>query len=178
MSGAIRRKPEPRRACVHCGMQLRRKRMPGGRLEDYGVFTRRKYCDQQCMSEGMVQPDVTRGAHMWRARKHKKLECEECGATTRLQAHHVDENWRNNAPSNIATLCATCHLKLHWSKRQHRGHLRTVDGDHLDGLIGLCEQAYGQLPEDLAAQMREHITGLWSRPGSRAAAQLVRMIDE
>ncbi|WP_050670485.1 HNH endonuclease [Luteipulveratus halotolerans] len=40
--------------------------------------------------------------------------CEACGSTTRLHVHHKDRNWRNDEPANLMTLCASCHLRLHW----------------------------------------------------------------
>lgn len=179
MSGAARRKPDPKKHCLHCGMQMRRKRIDG-RLEDNTSFARRRYCDRECMAKGMVKPEVTKGTYMWRARQLRGPSCETCGSTSKLHAHHVDENWRNNDPSNIQTLCATCHLKLHWSKRQHRTHIRTVDGDSLDGLLGLVEQSYDHLPAEMVEQMRAHVSGLWARPGERSSAGagiLVRLME-
>jgi len=46
-------------------------------------------------------------------RKHKKGYCEICGSTTELQVHHIDCNRDNNAPSNLITLCQTCHAQIH-----------------------------------------------------------------
>ena len=104
-------KPDPEKNCEACGKPLARKRFASGRLEDRTVFLKRRHCSQSCANSRKV---VTRSAHQWRAKPHRKSACEECGTTKRLHVHHKDKNWRNDDPSNLQTLCATCHLKLHW----------------------------------------------------------------
>lgn len=50
--------------CAYCGRKLERKRF-NGRIEDYQVFAKRKYCNQLCMGmdykerakHGTVQKD-------------------------------------------------------------------------------------------------------------------------
>ena len=87
-----------------------------GRLEDLGVFKRRKYCDMSCMGKGMIQSDPQLPAYRQRAQKLRGSSCENCGSTERLHTHHKDGNVKNNAKENIGTLCASCHLKLHWKE--------------------------------------------------------------
>ena len=48
------RKPEPLRYCAKCREPLIRKRWKG-RLEDYGTFCRRKYCDRKCWAERLME---------------------------------------------------------------------------------------------------------------------------
>jgi len=36
-----------------------------------------------------------------------------CAASRRLHVHHKDENPHNNAPTNLMTLCPSCHRKVH-----------------------------------------------------------------
>ncbi|MBA3824522.1 MAG: HNH endonuclease [Ktedonobacterales bacterium] len=43
----------------------------------------------------------------------KKEACQMCGATELLQVHHLDSKPTNNDPSNLMTLCGTCHTKWH-----------------------------------------------------------------
>lgn len=179
MSGAIRRKPDPKKHCLHCGQRLRRKRFDS-KLESMNVFIRRKYCDLVCSAAGQVKPEVTKGAYLWRARKLRKPECEECGSTENLHAHHKDENWKNNVATNIETLCGSCHLKLHWSKGQHRPAMRWVRAEALEQLVELAEAQAVAAPPEEANRIRDMVRGLWSKlpaPPS-PAAQLVRMIDE
>ncbi|KKL49448.1 hypothetical protein LCGC14_2315390 [marine sediment metagenome] len=41
--------------------------------------------------------------------------CHICGSKDEgtLETHHMDKNSKNNTPSNLITLCANCHRKLH-----------------------------------------------------------------
>lgn len=75
---------------------------------------RRVYCDRACMAAGMVREDVSLAAHRWRAQRARGESCAECGTTEGLHAHHRDGDPSNDAPENIETLCASCHLKWHW----------------------------------------------------------------
>ncbi len=43
--------------------------------------------------------------------QHKKSRCERCGSTKNLMVHHKDGNRKNNKPSNLETLCWSCHEK-------------------------------------------------------------------
>lgn len=112
------RKVDPIKHCANCGSQLLRKMM-NGRLEDMGVFLRRKYCNQDCMARAFVKdaPSHTDTFH-WRARKLRGTACESCGATKRLHTHHIDGNERNNSPDNIQTLCGSCHNSHHHRARR------------------------------------------------------------
>lgn len=112
-------KPDPEKDCAICGEPLVRKRFASGRLEDRGVFLRRTRCSQSCANSKAV---VTKDALHWRARRHRKDACEDCGATNGLHVHHVDRDPSNNDPSNLRTMCGSCHLKLHW--REDRGTRR------------------------------------------------------
>lgn len=107
------RTPDPVKFCEHCGKQLTRKRI-NGRLEDSSVFKRRKYCDQTCMGLGRQKFDAGDSALHKRAVKHRKSICESCGTAENLQCHHKDGDPSNNDPSNIQTLCGSCHTRLHW----------------------------------------------------------------
>lgn len=108
---AIPKKDDPAKDCLTCGKPVTRKRFASGRLEDRGVFLRRMHCSLSCAN---TRTEVSKGALHWRARKHTKPACETCRTTTALHVHHSDRNPANNHPSNLVTLCASCHLKLHW----------------------------------------------------------------
>lgn len=104
------------KSCACCGLSLERKRI-NGRLEDFGVFNRRKFCNQDCMAKAMLKDDPRRQAYAIRAREQSlKAACEVCGTTQALAIHHKDRNWRNNAPLNLQTLCNSCHTSLHHSE--------------------------------------------------------------
>lgn len=98
--------------CAACAKLLERKRI-NERMEDFGIFSRRKYCDRSCMSAGQVKSEVGRSAHLARVRHLKKDNCEMCGTKDRLTHHHKDRNWANDSPDNLMTLCNSCHTSLH-----------------------------------------------------------------
>ena len=102
--------PTPDKNCETCGTPMQRKRY-GKRLEDRGVFMRRRHCSQKCAN---TRKEVVKDTLHWRARQHKKEACTECGTRESLHVHHIDRNPANNDPSNLETLCASCHLLLHW----------------------------------------------------------------
>lgn len=139
------RKQEPLKFCEHCGRQLTRKRY-NGILEDLGVFTCRKYCDQQCAGLAQRKDDPTVDAYRKRVYKHKKDHCQECRATENLQIHHIDGNPKNNRLSNLMTLCGSCHTKWHWNngKTMPRERLTCkvcgVQPERLHG--GMCQKHY------------------------------------
>ena len=46
----------------------------------------------------------------WRKLRQLILErdghaCQVCGSTEELEVHHLDGNWRNDAPGNLQTRC-------------------------------------------------------------------------
>jgi hypothetical protein len=43
--------------------------------------------------------------------QNKKSSCETCGSKKNLMVHHKDGNRNNNSPSNLQTLCWSCHEK-------------------------------------------------------------------
>lgn len=106
------RKPDvPGRVCKVCDVPLVRK-VYGGVLETYTRYLAREHCSQSC---GNTKANPTsRDTYLWRARKHRKPACEECGTAVDLHVHHKDRDRTNNDPSNLRTLCSSCHLKLHW----------------------------------------------------------------
>lgn len=101
---------DPKKFCLHCGVELLRQKF-GNRLEDRGSFLRRKYCSLTCANS--KKGILTKHGYSWRARKHLKKACEACGHTKSLQAHHINQNIRNNKPINIQTLCRHCHNFWH-----------------------------------------------------------------
>lgn len=104
-----------RRSCGACGEQLERKRFSSGTLESNLAFERRVYCDRSCMAAGMRDDDPSDSALLVRQRSLRKDACEHCGrGGAHLQLHHVDEDRRNDDPTNLLTLCASCHATEHW----------------------------------------------------------------
>lgn len=109
---AIPPKQDPIKYCETCGKQMFRKRF-NGRLEDRTRFLSRRNCSQAC---GNSRSAVVKDTLHWRARKHRASSCSLCGSQTDLHVHHIDRNPANNNLANLQTLCASCHLKLHWQE--------------------------------------------------------------
>lgn len=62
-----------------------------------------------------LNPDKTKAHHMVNNRVHrgtmvKKTECEECGSTFAIEAHHEDYS----KPLDVTWLCSACHKKRHF----------------------------------------------------------------
>lgn len=112
-----RQKSDPVRYCEACGRTLERKRF-NGRLEDRNVFLKRRYCDRKCMALAFVSDTASSSALHKRVTRSRGTSCESCGATTRLHAHHIDGNLQNDSPTNIQTLCASCHASHHHRARR------------------------------------------------------------
>lgn len=106
-------KPTPIRFCQVCGEPLQRKRL-NGTLEDLTHFGRRVTCGRHCMARRM-QKDRCRSESHSRSKAHRHIKacCETCGSVRALHVHHIDEDHTNNAPSNLRTLCASCHRRCH-----------------------------------------------------------------
>lgn len=116
MRGRSDIKPTLAKACAECGEIFNRKRFASGRLEDFQAFSRRLYCSLSCANSQSKGGDSRTRWHA-RAQEHRKSSCESCDSTLELHVHHCDENWRNNSPSNLQTLCKSCHRSWHITQR-------------------------------------------------------------
>ena len=47
------------------------------------------------------------------SRRLRGAECEACGFSKYLEAHHIDNDPNNSDPDNIQTLCRYCHRFWH-----------------------------------------------------------------
>jgi len=81
----------------------------------------------------MQQWKQIREIRKWRADLRKQVlerdrySCQSCGYNPnsivigkkmKLHIHHIDKNRKNNVLSNLITLCASCHSKLHYRARE------------------------------------------------------------
>ena len=116
------------RYCEYCGNKLERKRF-NDRLEDFTVFSNRKYCNRECMKRDYLKigehNQTYSNAHTT-ARKINELilhkeACELCGSDTNLDIHHIDGNWQNNNLDNLMCLCRSCHTKYEKNKFKKEG---------------------------------------------------------
>jgi hypothetical protein len=51
--------PDPARSCQACGKPLVRRHSPSGRLEQPGVFARRRYCNRACAGKAVSHANPT-----------------------------------------------------------------------------------------------------------------------
>lgn len=105
------------RLCENCSKALERRRNAAGRLEGYRDFTRRRFCSLSC-ANSRSKGGKSRKASHYHARKQRAKACEACGAISRLQAHHVNEDWTDNRQENLQTLCVFCHAFWHAMHRR------------------------------------------------------------
>ena len=141
-----KRLPDPIKHCRTCGARLFRKRFPDGRLEDRTVFVKKVFCDRTCMArgyEGTVKVPNEKNSRRQSA-KTQGVACEHCQATAGLHVHHIDENPMNNNPSNLATLCGSCHQR--WHRLHGRETLMRAGPCRICGAphkgLGYCQKHY------------------------------------
>jgi hypothetical protein len=104
-------KPTPEKSCLWCEKPFSRKRFgKRGRLEEFTVFQRRKFCSISCaaLHQHSKEPPTVAAARK-RTRKMRKVSCEACGVGFEMSVHHMDEDPMNNAAGNLQTLCLHCH---------------------------------------------------------------------
>lgn len=100
--------PDPEKYCERCGVRLHRKRY-NGEMEDMGRFKSRKYCSLHCANLREIRSQSLTSQHRI-SQKYRKELCEYCGVKQHLHVHHRDEDYLNNTPKNLITLCIKCHL--------------------------------------------------------------------
>lgn len=110
--------------CSACG--------PGARIRVRSTRTLRdgtKRTVWRCTrNAASVRQNRRPGTH--KHRRHLRASCDRCGfvpvVPQQLQGHHKDRNRRNNAPGNVETLCANCHVLVHVLERQIGGGAATT----------------------------------------------------
>ena len=103
--------------CLMCNKRIARTRYPGGHLTSPSQYAKKAFCSLSC-ANSRSKGGLSRNAFCARARKLLRPWCECCGTTKRLHAHHVNEDWRNNDPENVQTLCTFCHQFWHATHRR------------------------------------------------------------
>jgi hypothetical protein len=125
--------------CEVCESPIVRTVRIDGRSRSDGQFARRKFCSSACSrraaaERGMKRHGVTRAD--WNKGQsdgpaHMLNTCEACGTNDELSAHHCDHNRANNEPSNIQTLCRSCHSAWH--------HAAVGMGFQVSGRMPICD---------------------------------------
>jgi hypothetical protein len=81
-------------------------------MEGFRDFMRRRFCSLSC-ANSRSKGGVSRNAYLYHARKLLGPRCECCGTKEQRQAHHVNQDWTDNRPENVQTLCIFCHHFWH-----------------------------------------------------------------
>ena len=103
----------PPKLCEFCGNVYER-RYINGRLEDRGVFLKRKFCCLSCsVSAQHATPPPTEAAARKRTKRFIGVRCDSCGHDAGLCMHHVNGNPMDNTAQNLQTLCTYCHSVWH-----------------------------------------------------------------
>lgn len=134
--------------CIHCGRELVQKRFSSGVLESPSMLARRRFCSRACMAESMRKETCSSLSHSrMKAASTAAKACEICGTTEGLHVHHVDENPRNNTPSNLRTLCPSCHRRCHSPNFMETGEQRKpcAHCDKPSMKTGLCNTHLSRL---------------------------------
>ena len=153
--------PDIEKYCAWCNVRLHRHRY-NGVLESNFAFKRRKCCSASCgSSRRVVKPNTNH----WRARKHLKDGCEECGATEKLHVHHKDSVLTNNEPSNLETLCVSCHISGHWARYvpKPKPQCNYCDAPSRSHKMRMCQKHYSRYRRhgSVFLVMRANKSGSW-----------------
>lgn len=90
--------------CEQCGVSL-------VGMKDYA---RRRFCSMKCYGLSITVTPTTPERGRYQAQyRFAATSCNRCGASTKLERHHKDENPMNNSPENIEILCRKCHVAHH-----------------------------------------------------------------
>lgn len=106
------------KVCLNCSKSFSRSRY-NARLEDFTRFNKRKFCSLTCSASynnRRIEPGE--GYYRRKSRVYLGKCCDSCRSTNKLVVHHIDQNYKNNSPSNLQTLCNNCHDHWHWHQRK------------------------------------------------------------
>lgn len=167
------------RYCEYCGTELVRKRF-NGRLEDFSVFNKRKYCNRECMKRGFLK--IGKGDQTWTSAHHtarkinelilQKDSCELCGSTQNLDIHHIDGNWQNNNLDNLMCLCRSCHTKHERNKDYSDLRIRKLTPRETWRLMGFADADFEK------AEAVNSNTQLYKQAGNSIVVPVLEYIFE
>jgi 5-methylcytosine-specific restriction endonuclease McrA len=52
------------------------------------------------------------------------IKCHGNGTKDKIQCHHIDYNIKNNILKNLVTLCASCHAKTNFGKKEWQSYFK------------------------------------------------------
>jgi hypothetical protein len=77
------------------------------------VITNAKFCSRGCANNrsGWWKDNAT--GYRTIASQHHEMKCVVCGFDKIIAVHHIDENKKNNHPTNLIPLCPNHHEMVH-----------------------------------------------------------------
>ena len=94
--------PENKRTCPQCGKDFSGKSTTCSRA-----------CANSYFRSGDNHPNWREEQYRSTCFLHHEKECVVCGEDKIVEVHHLDENRKNNDPSNLIPLCPTHHKYWH-----------------------------------------------------------------
>ena len=83
-----------------------------GRLNTKG-YENAKFCSRSCANNRQAWWNNNSTRYRTIALQNHSAECVVCGFDKIVAIHHIDENKKNNAPSNLIPLCPNHHEMVH-----------------------------------------------------------------
>lgn len=147
--------------CIQCNSEIERGTGKSGRKEENYRYLSRKFCNFKCSGAYMKDRKISvkqlgagrqlsRATYAKMAGKFRKNNCERCGTDQKLTVHHINKEWWNNDPSNLMTVCNSCHSKIH----HEMGDIKTPIGDRLPCRVCGVEYKPGSSRGDLCNKHR------------------------
>ena len=101
------------KTCAVCGKEF----IYRGRLKTK-LYENAKHCSRSCANSRQSwwnKEDNEYRSNSYRAiaKRHHDLKCVICGFDKIVAIHHIDENKKNNEPSNLIPLCPNHHEMVH-----------------------------------------------------------------
>lgn len=129
------RKPVASKWCRACGVELERRDR-----ESLDSFNKRQTCSNECRYIWAHRPAVylesVRNSPYpldWSDRLRKRIRerdgnrCVLCGdESNRISIHHIDYVKANCLPSNLISLCGSCHTKTNFNRERWRLRLQAL----------------------------------------------------
>lgn len=78
------------------------------RVKKQGDSLRKYHCNGRHDNEFIILKEDTVNYQ-----KYNKHFCEICNCTEDIEVHHIDQDRGNNSPSNLISVCSSCHQRIH-----------------------------------------------------------------
>lgn len=119
--------------CLVCGKRIE---LSPSQLKQLG---RGKYCSRICLGIGLMKKRgwVGKNHPAWKGgvsvdfyQQYRDGKCSLCESKKNLEIHHIDGDRNNAEPSNLTTVCTSCHKKIHHAGDRVKGCWKTLKRDN------------------------------------------------